>query len=133
MKAKDVFMWSGVALVGVSLFGETVGRTLGRGTRQLISGTVSGVTGGVSDATVTAVKDVSAVIPVAISEPLKQVSSGISTGTESVIKSILIQPYEWAMQQRYIPIIDDVAYALAWLKAGFKKPAGAEHYYGILR
>lgn len=51
-------------------------------------------------------------------EAIGQATGGTVAGfTQGMVKSILVEPYEWASNyEGYIPVIDDAAKAAVWFK-----------------
>ena len=108
MKTKNIILIAGAGLLAYALMSGKIGQTVAKASQQAGVNTGQAIGGG---------------------------AGGIISGVvEGVAESVTVQPYEWAKQHGgYIPVIDDVAYSVAWLQAGMKTPAGATRYEGVLK
>ena len=104
MKTENILIIAGVGLLAYTLFGKQIAAKAEQVSTQ-IGKTVGGASGGV-----------------------------VAGAVEGIVTSTLINPYDWAKQHEgYIPVVDDVAYSIAYAKAGMQKPAGEANYAGVLK
>ena len=103
MKTETIVLLAGAGIAAAYLLGGKGGQELGTRVGQAAGGAVGGA---------------------------------MSGATEGFVSAVTIQPYEWAKNlpvNTYIPIVDDVAYGLTWLKNLGKMPSGSVFYEGILK